>query len=72
MDVPIDANVEDKERDSSPSASLSRILNAVVWQRVPPVRDSDEFEESDSPYMSTSFRRHTGISPSDFRSTDNK
>lgn len=30
MDVPIDANVEDKERDSSLSASLSRILNAVV------------------------------------------
>lgn len=40
MDVPVDANVEDKERDFSPSASLFRILNAVVWQRVPPVRDS--------------------------------
>lgn len=40
MDVPVDANVEDKERDSTPSANLFRILNAVVWQRVPPVRDS--------------------------------
>lgn len=34
MDVPVDANVEDKERDFSPSASLFRILNVAAGQRV--------------------------------------
>lgn len=34
MDVPVDANVEDKERDFSPSASLFRILNVAAGQRL--------------------------------------
>lgn len=34
MDVPVDANVEDKERDSSPSSSMFGILNVAAGQRV--------------------------------------
>lgn len=34
MDVPVDANVEDKERDSTPSANLFRILNVAAGQRL--------------------------------------
>lgn len=33
---------------------------------------ADDMHFSDRTYMSSRFRRHTGISPSDFRSTDNK
>ncbi|MBO8473912.1 MAG: AraC family transcriptional regulator [Bacteroidetes bacterium] len=33
---------------------------------------ADDMHFSDRTYMSSFFRKHTGISPSDFRNIDNK